>query len=395
MLARLWIVFQKELLDSLRDRRVLLNSLGTALLGPAMLLMIFFLIAQLESSTVDRAIELPVVGIEAAPDLAVFLEQNNVVLQPLEGDPVTAVENGDADVVLVISADYSDQFAIGFPAAVELVSDTSRNSASRVLSRMFTLLEGYNSMVGGMRLQARGISPSVVVPVSVGLLDTATPQSQAASLLSLLPYFIIFAVFIGGMALIIDMTVGERERGSLEPLLINPVERSSFVIGKLLAAIASTTLSVLVTLIGFAGVINFTPLDRMIGIQLSLDPLSFVAIFLISFPIIILACALQMIIASAASSVKEAQSYLAFLPLLPALPGLILAFIPLQIELWMMFIPTFGQQVLINQLLRGESAALLNIFVSTAFTLVVAIGLVWWATRQFGSERTLFKTSKA
>lgn len=238
-----------------------------------------------------------------------------------------------------------------------------------------------------LRLQARGVSPSVVLPLAIERLDTATPQSRAALLLNLLPYFIIFAIFVGGMGMAIDSTAGERERGSLEPLLINPVSRAELLLGKLLATLVPTAASVITALAGFSAVINLAPIGSNFGVRLSMGWQALAGIFLIALPMLLLAAALQMIIATASRTVKEAQSYLGFLPLIPALPGLLLAFVPVRTELWNMLIPTFGQQLLINQLMRGEAVAPGYVATSAAVTLLVAAALIVIAIRLFASER--------
>jgi len=390
MLERVLVVLRKELADNFRDRKSLVNSLLSALLGPLMLLLLLYVLGSVSSSRAERPLELPVAGGELAPGLIAFLEQRNVEVLPAPADPEAAVRAGDTEAVLVVGASYPERMAAGLPAPVQLVADTSRQSAAPAVERATRLLEAYAGQLGALRLQARGVSPSVVTALAVEVVDTATAQSRAAGLLNILPYFLIFAVFVGGMGLTIDMTAGERERGSLEPLLLNPLGRGELVLGKLAASLVPTLLSVLIALAGFAAVINVAPLDRQLGVSLSLDPLAFLGIFLITLPMALLAGALQMIIATSARSVKEAQSYLGFLPLIPALPGLFLAFIPIRPALWMMLVPTFGQQLLINQLMRGEPVSPLFVAVSAAITLAAGALLALAAVRLFGRERVLF-----
>jgi len=384
MLERIGIVLRKELTDNFRDRRTLVNALLTSLLGPLMLFMLLFIIGQTLGGSVERPLELPVAGAEHAPDLVAFMQQNNVTLSEAPADPEAAVRAGDADVVLLIDPSYSERLASGLPAPVQLVIDSSRQSAGPSATRARALLERYAGQLAALRLQARGVSPSVVQPLALEEADMATPESRAAQLLNVLPYFLIFAVFVGGMGLTIDVTAGERERGSLEPLLVNPVRRGELVLGKLLAGLAPTMLSVLLSLAGFAAVINLFALGEQLGVRLSLGLPALSAIFLITLPIMLLAAALQMIIATASRSVKEAQSYLGFLPLIPALPGLFLAFLPLRPAMWQMLVPTFGQQVLINQLMRGEAVNPLFVAVSAAVTVAVGVALTLVAMRLFG-----------
>lgn len=150
-----------------------------------------------------------------------------------------------------------------------------------------------------------------------------------------------------------------------------------------LAAIAGT-------IIAFAAMLNLMPLDRYFGVRLSLPAGALVQMFLIVAPMCLLASAIQIIIATYTRSFKEAQNYLGFLPMVPGLPGLLLSFMPVKAELWTMLIPTFGQQLLINQVLRGEAVSSANILVSAAATLAVGLALVLVAMRLYGREQLLF-----
>jgi sodium transport system permease protein len=118
-----------------------------------------------------------------------------------------------------------------------------------------------------------------------------------------------------------------------------------------------------------------------------------VKIFLLALPMILLASALQMIIATYTRSFKEAQTYVGFLPLIPALPGIGLAFLPVKSTLLTMSIPTFGQQLLINQIMRSEAISPLNVIVSTVITLIVSVILIVVAIRLYQQER-IFQGAK-
>jgi sodium transport system permease protein len=389
MLRTISIVFTKELYEYFRDRRTLVNSLLSALLGPLMLVMLLTVISSTASDTIERPLELPVAGSEHAPNLIAFLEQRNVTIQPAPENPRSAVASGEVDVVLLVEEGFGEELNKGLPAPVSLVIDSSRQSAGRSIDRIETLLGNYSQQLAVLRLQARGVNPNVVLPLTIERIDTATPESRAALLLNVLPYFIIFALFVGGMALAVDSTAGERERGSLEPLLINPAPRAGMLIGKLLSTLVPTAASVIISLIGFAAVINLAPIGANLGVRLSMGWQALVGIFLITLPIALLAAALQMIIATSSKTVKEAQSYLGFLPLIPALPGLFLAFVPLRPALWNMLIPTFGQQLQINQLMRGEAINPLFALLSAGVTIALAGVLIVVAIRLFSAERVL------
>ena len=387
----LWIVFAKETRDNLRDRRSVFSAVASSLVGPLMILLLIVVIGKtIFNEQLEKTLQIPVAGAENAPELIQFLRQNNIEIVDAPEDPQTAVRNGDEQVVLVIPKGYQDDFRKGIPATVQLVVDSSRQSSMPPVDRLRRTIQAYDSLTANMRLLARGISPTVISPLAIEHLDVATPQTQGIIFLNILPYFIVMVTFIGGMYVIIDTTAGERERGSLEPLLINPVPRWQIVMGKLLASIPFAMLAIVLCLLGFWVVFNAFPLEDYVGFQLSLDAMALASIFLISLPMALLASGLQMVIASFTRSFKEAQTYVAYLPLIPAIPGMALAFLPVKSELWTMLIPTFGQQLLINQLIRGEALSALNLWVSSIVTLVVAGILILVAIQLYQRERVVF-----
>jgi len=387
-MERIWIVFHKEVVDNLRDRKTVAGSLLYPLLGPFLMLLVFTVLGNTLATKSEEPLSLPVVGAEHAPALVQFLQQNGGSIQPGPADPEGEVKAGNQDVVLVIPPDYGEHFSSGQPAPVRLIADGSRQSASVSIRRAKGLLSQYSAQIGRLRLLVRGVDPAVVEALAIEETDVATPQSQAAMFLNILPYFIIFSVFIGGMYLVIDTIAGERERGSLEPLLTNPVARSEFILGKLAATIVFAVFSVVETVLGFYVMLNIMPTESF-GVQVSMGLDAMALILLIAFPMLILASALQMIIATFTRSFKEAQNYLGLLPLIPALPGMVLFFLPLKVQLWMMLIPTFAQQLLINQVMRGETLDSLNVAVSATTTFVAGLVLVAIAIKMYEREQVL------
>jgi sodium transport system permease protein len=358
------------------------------LLGPVLMMVLFTVISRTFSDQADKPLTLPVQGAEYAPSLIQFLEQHQIEIVAAPTDPETNVRLGNLDVVLVIPESFGPDFSAGRPATVQVVQDASRQSANVPVRRVERLLEAYSEQIGNLRLLARGLSPSVTTALAVEQVDVSTPQSQTAGFLNIMPYFIIFSIFTGGMGLAIDTTVGERERGSLEPLLINPVARAELVLGKLGATLVFSLFAVVETLAGFALMLNFVSLEDL-GVRVGLSLTSVLSIGILALPMLLLAGALQMIIATFTKGYKEAQNYLAFLPLIPALPGMFLAYVPVKPDLWTMLIPTFGQQLLINQLMRGESVSALTVLVSVSVTLLVGGALTWAAIKMFEGERVV------
>ena len=387
MMKKILVIFQKELTDNLRDYRSWMTGLFWALFGPLILGGMIMLLGNTIREKVEQSLELPVAGAEHAPSLIAFLKQQDILIKPAPADPEAAVSAGDINVALIIPPDYSEEFSAGKTAKLQLVFDSTRQSAMADISRARTALEAYSSYIGFLRLSLRGISPEVLRVVQIENMDTATPQSQALIFISMLPYFIIFAIFNGASPVIIDATAGERERGSLEPLLINPVRRGWIAIGKMLSAMPFATVNLLITLAGFAAIFRLLPVEELIGVQIGLDMNALTAVFLICLPIVLLACAIQTLIASFTKTTKEAGTYLPFIGLIPSLPGLALAFLPVKPNLWTMLIPTFGQQILINQFLRSEPISGINIMVSTLLTVLLATAITLIAIKLYEGER--------
>jgi sodium transport system permease protein len=388
-MKKIGIIFQKEMLDNLRDYRSWMTGVFWALFGPLILGAMIMLLGNTIREKVDQSLRLPVLGAENAPNLVAFLKQQDVIIEPAPANPKSAVIAGDVNVVLVIPKEYADDFLSGKRATLQLVFDSSRQSAMPDIQRIQNLLKGYDEYIGTLRLSLRGISPEVMRVVVIERVDTATPESQALIFISMLPYFIIFAIFNGASPVITDATAGERERGSLEPLLINPIPRGWVAIGKMLSAMPFALVNLVITLAGFAAIFQILPIEELIGVQLGLDASALVAIFFICLPIVFLACAIQTLIASFTRTVKEAGTYLPFVGLIPSLPGLALAFLPVKPALWTMLIPTFGQQILINQFLRSEPILASNLVISAAMTLVVSVVITFGAIKLYENERII------
>ncbi|HSM99849.1 MAG TPA: ABC transporter permease [Rudaea sp.] len=380
-------VFLKEVRENLRDRRTVINTLITGpLIAPLLFVVMINVMVTRELNKAEAPLSLPVSGAQYAPNLVAALKQNNVDIKPAPADPEKAVREQDADVVLRIGADFAKAWDKGEPAQVEVIFDSSRQDAHGPTERLRKLLEAYGQRTGALRLLARGLSPTILKPLAVADRDQSTPQSRSGLMFGFLPYFFIIGVLIGGMALAIDTTAGERERQSLEPLLANPVPRWQILSGKLGATTVFAITTVLLSIIAFSVVGQFLPLEK-IGMTLTLGA-RFVALTLfVMLPLAALLAALQTLVAAFAKSYREAQTYLGLLNLVPIIPTLLLTVLPIKTQLWMYAVPLLGQQVTILRLMRGDpvpDSALLLCFACTAVAALLA-ALV--TARIYHSER--------
>ena len=385
--GQLRAVFRKEALDALRDRRSLMSALLYPILMPLMITVVFGAVARLQGS--ERPLEVPIVGQDRAPNLVAWLEERGVVIQDPPADPDAAVRDGDVDLVLVIDEDYGDQFRSVEPAVVRIVHDSSRTASLSSIRRTRNLLRGYSSEVGLLRLLARGVSPGVMQAVRVDDLDLATPAQTAARFFSMLPMFLILGSFIGGLNVAIDTTAGERERQSLEPLLVNPVSRSALTAGKWLTTSVFSLASAWLTLAAFVFMMRFVPLEEL-EMQLSLGGQQLLLMAVACGPMALFASSLQMFVATFARSFKEAQTYVNLLIFVPMIPGMVAQVYPLQPAPWMMLVPALSHQLLLIDVMGGEPVTALNLALSTVATTALGATFFGLTSRMLRQERIVF-----
>ena len=384
----LWAVLRKELVDGIRDRRSVMSALIPPLMWPLMIVLMLNFIAEKRRQADD--IEMPVVGARHAETLVDWLKQQRGV-EVVDGpeDPYAAVREGDVKFVIVIPEDYNELFAQSKAVEVELVIDRSDEDAGAFVRRARGLLTAYSGQIGMLRLVARGVSPVVATPIRIDEVDVSSAQQRAAMVMAFLPMFLVLAAFVGGMNIAIDTTAGERERGSLEPLLVNPAPRKSIVAGKWLASVIFAWVSVLLTFVLLQQALERAPLESL-GLRFQLDAGDIGAVMAAVIPLAFLASGLQVLVASFARSYKEAQTYVSFLIFVPMLPAFAMMFSPLDPQPWMALIPLLGQHLLITEALRGEPGSLL-MCVGAGLTVTLS-GLVCVAvtTRLFQREKIIF-----
>jgi sodium transport system permease protein len=350
MTAKTLAVFVKEALDALRDRRSLTSALIYSLFGPLVMGMALSAVARRGT---EGTLELTVAGADRAPSLVRYLEQNGVEVRQPSTEVRKAVRAGDLDLALVVPGEYAGDFRASRPARLELVHDGSRSDVRGPVRRVQSLVERYSGQVTAQRLTLRGISPQVAQPVRLAEVDVSTAASRAALALGMLPIFLLMAVFIGAMNVAIDTTAGERERGSLESLLVHAVPRSDLTLGKWMAASAFNLLGVALTVLVSVLVLRWDRLAEL-DVPLALGTGDALRILALLIPLALFAPALQMLIALFARSFKEAQTYLSLLMFAPTIPGFLFAFQRIDTEPWMHTLPVLAQQVLIGDLLRGK-----------------------------------------
>jgi sodium transport system permease protein len=385
-------VFAKEFLENLRDRRTLISAL---LFGPLFGPLLFgaMVSRMLNQSAVesDEPLHLTISGRDHAPGLVRYLESQGVQLtfaSLSESAARDAVRSGAAQVVLVLPMEYGPRFTSALPAPVLLVADSADSQTRKSADRARLLLAAYGSDIAQLRLEVRGLSPLLAMPVAVNEIDVATPTGRAVVVLGLMTYFVLFAVLMGGLYLAIDSTAGERERGSLEALLSLPVARGSLVGGKILATCAYMCLSLAISLTAFVFVFRFVPLERL-GMSANLGVSTALAFFAICLPFVPLGAALMTFVASFTRSYREAQTYLTTVLLVPTLPIAFASIYSLKTKSSLMFIPSLSQHLLMTSVLKDEPIAVFDVVASAGSSALFALMLIVLTARHWRRETML------
>lgn len=387
-LRQMFIVCRKELRDSLRDRRALFPIALAVLIYPALIALMMNRIAGRQRQAEE--ITLPVVGRENAPALVDWLSQQSGV-QIVNGpaDPEREVREGKQSVVVIIPKEFAEKFRVSRPAPVKIVEDSSRDAERPKVERVRRLLSGYSNEIGSLRLVTRGVSPAVAAAVQVEDIEVSSAQQRAATTLAFIPMMVLIAAFTGGMQIATDSTAGERERGSLEPLLVNPASRGAIVSGKWAAAAIVSIATVSITTILAVTELRTLPLAEL-GIRIRFGAPQLLAMLAVVLPMAPLIAALQAYISTFARSFKEAQSYMGALMLVPMIPMLASTMYSLNTEAWMYPLPMMGHYLLLTSILGGRVISPWSFVANAVISLVLAAALVMAMARLFRNERIIF-----
>jgi sodium transport system permease protein len=387
-LTQALVVFRKELTDWSRDRRSILTVLISSLLAPAIIGFMFTNLASRQRQVED--VKVPVIGAANAPALVEWLRQQpGIAIVAGPADPEEAVRTRREDIVVVIPDDFARKFAAAKPAQVRLISDGSSQNNRPKVQRVRTLFQRYSSEIGSLRLISRGISPVVATAVQIEDVEVSSAQQRAAMILGFIPLFVMIAAFTGAMQIATDSTAGERERGSMEALLVNPAPRGAIAAGKWIAGTATSMLSVVVTGGLLFALFQYIPLQDL-GLRFQLGVPELLGTLATVLPLCPLIVAIQMYVATFAKSFKEAQSYLSFLMMAQMVPGMMATMNTMPTKAWMYYVPWLGQQTLLTDVLGNKPIHPLVFAVVALTNLVLAVVVIRATAGLLVREKIIF-----
>ena len=384
------IVAKKEFRDGVRDKRALLSAFFFPLSAP---LFIYFLLnAVIEMSQVDETVSVPIYGADAAPGLIAYLNEAGIDVDHRDPQTLDEVKSQVADqtldFALMIPEDFQDTMTSYRPPDLLIVSDSSRNDVAAQVGQLRRVLNQYNQELISLRLIARGVSPKVTIGARPISIDVASDQKRTANVLNFIPIYVLMAAFVAGLGIAIDGTAGERERKSLEPLLINPIRPIDIIFGKWFASGTFALLGMLATLVLCVVAMFALPIEE-IGLSFEISTKQALALLMVSLPVPYIAASLQILLGLFAKSFKDAQSYIGILVILPMVPVIIRQFMPFVTEPWMAGIPIFAQSVLMMDVLAGSGYSFLSLGVALISGFVASALLCLVAARLLKTERMI------
>ena len=382
------VVIRKELRDWSRDRRSIITVLISSLLAPGLIFFLFNSMASRQRQVED--VTVPIVGAENAPALVDWLRQQaGVTIADGPADPEEAVRTKREDVIIVIPPKFVKNFTASKPAQIRLVADSSSQNSRPKVQRVRALLQRYNAEIGSLRLIARGISPAVATAVQIEDVEVSSSQQRAATILGFIPLFVMISAFTGAMAISTDSTAGERERGSLEALLVNPAPRLTIAAGKWLAGTLTGMLTVLITAGLLFAMFQNLPLEDL-GIRFRLGSPELIRTLSVVLPLCPLIVAIQMYVATFAKSFKEAQSYLSFLMMAQMVPGMMATMNTMSTKAWMYYVPWIGQQTLLTDVLGNKPINTMVFVVVGVVNITLAVVVIRATAGLLHRERIIF-----
>lgn len=392
LLGRIAIVLRKEWRDALRDSK----SLRIAMLMPIYFVGIFvasslFIIHMSNQSraTTSEPIKLAVVGAEYLPPLIDWLQERGVQIDAVGDDAYQQVERGDLGYALIIPADAHEKFATGESIELALVFDATNSKLQGSLHFVRQQIWSWNGRMGSLRLLTRGISPGIANPVVVRDLNIASDEKMGFFVMASLPMLLILTAFVASVGFSADMTAGERERRSLESLLITPASSAVLILGKWFTCFSITLMVLLIEVVLLTIAFAYVPFKEL-GLRVSVSSLDMANVYLVLASVALLATGLQFMISLFARNFKDAQSYMGLMIFIPMVPLFYTMFNPSAYAEWFRWVPVLGQQVLIKDLLLGGNVSPLHFFQTWMVAVLLAAFFLIYTARQLRKPKIVY-----
>ena len=384
-LSQMMPLLRKELLEAWRDRRALVMAVCFSLMFPAALAGGTIFMIKKQSEDVTRV---ALLGAERAPLIEERLQSPDLEVSSLEAGSPRELLAGDYDVVLQFSPDFAERYQAFRAPPLYIYVNSSDTSSGRAQRDIQERLGGLQQLVVTQRLAARGVAPRLLAPWRIETRDVSTPSSRGALILATVPGLLIMTLFVACLATAVDSSAGERERLSLEPLLLQPLAGWQIITAK---TIAVASLGWLGSLLAIATLLLLMPVMPLaeLGIQRATTVSGVIAMGLIMLPLALLVAVLQILLALRSQSFKDAQTQLSIFQIAPLVVLMALDIAQVKLADSWQLVPLVGHQQWLKGLLVGGPVSPVWMLAGSLVTLGLVVAAVMVGARALRRESLL------
>jgi sodium transport system permease protein len=389
------IIFKKEFKEIFSDSRTRFNVIASPLLITPLVLALIGTMAQKQAKdSRNESIKVGVVGMEKAPHLMDELKGANKIIL----EPVATVEAAEENIrkrsqkaALILPDDADERLDNGDSLSVPVVQDAGNEASEQAAKRVKELLTERGDLLAARRLQDAGLSKQLVKPFLVGDKKISGSGGSGMQLLAtFLPYILALSAIMGGMMAATDSVAGEKERGTLETLLVAPLSRRDIALGKFCTVTATALVSSLLSIVGlfWPFYIKLPMFDWMTRDGLSLGPSAFAAILLVQLPLAVLGAGVLLALSTMARNQKEMQTMMGPIILAASVGAMLSMLVRADAELYWAVVPITNAGLVLKQALQG----MLNptfVGLACAMSVVYASVAVAFAASLFKREEVL------
>jgi len=399
-LRNVGIVYRKELLDSLRDRRTLISMVAVpVLLMPALILGMGAFTAKMVGEARKAIPKIMILGGEDSPRLLQALRDlDSIEIVPANPDYTNQISAKIIRAAIKVPEGFDAALGRGDASTIEIFVYEGEMKSGFAAQNVQQFLRDYREKIIQERLQARNLPSDLLEPFEIQRRNVAPPKKVAGNLLGgILPYTVILLSVIGAMYPAMDLTAGEKERGTMETILCSPVPRGHLVLGKFLTVL-TTSIATSALSIGSMGVTFAIAKGFLAGLggssgktlALSIDLSALLVVFVMVLPVVVLFSAAQLAIALFAKSFKEAQSYLSPMMFVVIVPAMMSMLPGLELNWVLSLVPILNTSLVCKEILAGDYnwGFIGLIFLSTSIYAAVAL---WLAVKLFNREEVVFR----
>jgi sodium transport system permease protein len=401
-LRNIGIVYRKELIDSLRDRRTVISMIVVPLLVmPLLTIGMGILSLTLVGQAMKEIPKVMILGGEDSPRVRAELQQlKDVRIVPAKPDFADEISNKQIRAAVEIPEGFEAKLAAGESSTVKIFMYEGELKSGFGADRLQRFFRELRDRTIREQLEARQLPASLVRPFDIEEKNVAPPEKVGGAILGgLVPYFVILLCLTGAMYPAMDLTAGEKERGTIETILCSPVSRTHLVLGKFLmvltASIATAILAITSMAVSFGVgkkmLIGITHGAADAALQVTITGKAMVSIFFVVLPLAVFFSAALLALSLFAKSFKEAQSYISPLMIVVVLPAVAALLPGVELTPALALVPVLNTSLVSKEIITGtfhwDLIAL--IFLSSSVYAGVAIAI---AVKLFQREDVLFRT---